>query len=82
MCLDLALGGALGPGSVHLTTVIAALIGATLGLAGGLIGSRFGTSPSTQEQTYFEELRDPGGEALSERAQRRTIAAKEQPSPA
>jgi cation/acetate symporter len=82
MCLDLALGGMLGPGSAHLTTVLAALIGATLGLAGGLIGSRFGASPSTQEQAYFEELRDPGGEALSERAQRRAIASKEQPSPA
>lgn len=82
MCLDIAFGGAFGSGNTHLTTAIAALIGATLGLAGGLIGSQFGPKPSAQEQAYFEELRDPGGEALYERAQRRAVAVKEQTSPA
>jgi hypothetical protein len=82
MCLDIAFGGAFGSGNAHLTAVIAALIGATLGLAGGLIGSEFGPRPSAQEQAYFEELRDPGGEALYERAQRRASTAKEQTSPA
>ncbi len=82
MSLDFAFGGAFGAGNTHLTTAIAALIGATLGLAGGLIGSQFGARPSAQEDAYFEELREPGGEALYERAQRRAVAAKEQPSPA
>ena len=42
----------------------------------------FGPQPSPQEQAYFDELREPGGEALYERAQRRVVAAKDQTSPA
>ena len=48
----------------------------------GLIGSRFGPQASAQELAYFEELREPGGEALYERAQRRLVAAKDQAQPA
>jgi hypothetical protein len=48
---------------------------------GGLIGSRFGPQASPQEQAYFEELREPGGETLYERVQRRVVA-KDQTSPA
>jgi cation/acetate symporter len=81
MCADLLLGGTIGNNS-HLTTIIAALFGATLGIAGGIAGSLFGPQPSPQEQTYFEELREPGGEALYERAQRRIAAATDQTSPA
>jgi cation/acetate symporter len=82
MCVDLALGGSFYSGNTHLTTAIAALIGATLGLAGGLIGSQFGPRPSAQEEAYVEELREPGGDALYERAQRRASVAKEETSPA
>lgn len=82
MCVDLALGGSFYSGNAHLTTAIAALIGATLGLAGGLLGSQFGPRPSAQEEAYVEELREPGGDALYERAQRRASVAKEEPSPA
>lgn len=82
MCLDLALGDTLGASNVHVSTVIAALLGATLGLVGGLIGSLFGPQASAHEQAYFEELREPGGDALFERAQRRMVAANDQTSPA
>jgi cation/acetate symporter len=82
MCLELMLGGSLGSSNVHVTMVLAALLGATLGVIGGLIGSRFGPQATAQEQAYFEELREPGGEALYERVQRRVVAAKDQTSPA
>ncbi|MGD0530789.1 MAG: VC_2705 family sodium/solute symporter [Methyloceanibacter sp.] len=75
MALEVGFGGNLGPGHAQLTIVIAALIGVTLGLIGGLAGSLLGPRPSAPEETYFEELRDPGGEALYDRAQRRAAAA-------
>jgi len=78
MAAEMAFGGALIAGQFRLTTVIAALIGATLGLIGGLIGSLLGPKPSPAEQALFEELRDPAGETLYERAQRRAAAAASQ----
>ena len=75
MCLEIAFGGSFGSGYAHLTTVIAALIGAMLGLAGGLAGSLIGPRPSAAEDAYFEELRDPSGEALYDRALRRAASA-------
>lgn len=74
MALEVGFGGTIGAGGVHLTTAIAALIGATLGLIAGLVGSLFGPGPSAAEGVYFDELRDPGGEALYDRTQRRTAA--------
>jgi cation/acetate symporter len=65
-------------GQFRLTTVVAALIGATLGLIGGVIGSLLGPKPTPAEQAYFEELRDPSGDALYDRTQRRAAAAASQ----
>jgi cation/acetate symporter len=65
-------------GQFRLTTVVAALIGATLGLVGGVIGSLLGPKPTPAEQAYFEELRDPSGDALYDRTQRRAAAAASQ----
>ncbi len=78
---DLAFGG-FASGSFHLATAIAALIAATVALAGGLIASEIGPRPTAQEEAYVDELREPGGEALYERAQRRAAMAKDQTSPA
>jgi cation/acetate symporter len=69
--IALVLGfAAMSLGSGHVNTIIAALIGATLGFVGGLSGSLIGPRPSAAEDTYFEELRDPNGEALYDRAPR------------
>jgi cation/acetate symporter len=65
-------------GQFRLTTVVAVLIGATLGLVGGVIGSLLGPKPTPAEQAYFEELRDPSGDALYDRTQRRAAAAASQ----
>jgi hypothetical protein len=64
--------------AISFLTVIGALIGAALGLIGGVIGSLLGPKPTPAEQAYFEELRDPSGDALYDRAQRRAAAAASQ----
>jgi cation/acetate symporter len=79
--LDLLLRGSFSSGP-HLATAIAALIAATLALIGGVVGSMFGPKASAQEEAYVEELREPGGEAIYERAQRRASMSKEQTSAA
>ena len=78
MATAMTFGDAPIAGQFRLTTVIAALIGAALGLIGGLIGSLLGPKPTPAEQAYFEELRDPSGDALYHRAQRRAAAAASQ----
>ena len=78
MATAIAFGDAPIAGQFRLATVIAALIGAALGLIGGLIGSLLGPKPTPAEQAYFEELRDPSGDALYHRAQRRAAAAASQ----
>jgi len=77
MATAIAFGDAPIAGQFRLATVIAALIGAALGLIGGLIGSLLGPKPTPAEQAYFEELRDPSGDALYDRARRRAAAASQ-----
>jgi cation/acetate symporter len=77
MAAKMAHGEALLADQFRLTTVGAALIAATLGLIGGLIGSLLGPKPSPAVQAYFDELRDPAGDALYDRAQRRAAAASQ-----
>ena len=78
MAAALAFGGTPVAGQFRLTTVIAALMGAALGLIAGLIGSLIGPKPSPAQLAYFEELGDPGGDALYDRALRRAAAAASQ----
>ena len=76
MSLDVAFGASLAAGHPHLTMVVAALIGAALGLVGGVAGSLIGPRPSAAADNYFEELRDPFGETLYDRALRRAASAQ------
>jgi cation/acetate symporter len=76
MATAMAFGDAPIAGQFRLTTVVAALVGSALGLIGGLIGSLLGPKPTPAEQAYFEELRDPSGDALYDRAQRRAAASQ------
>ena len=78
MAAAIAFGGAPNVGQFRLNTVFGALIGTDLGLIGGLIGSLLGPKPTPVEQAYFEELRDPSGDALYDRAQRRAAATASQ----
>jgi cation/acetate symporter len=77
MVAKIACGDAMVAGQFHFTMVVAALIGATLGLIGGLIASLLGPKPSPAVQAYFEELRDPAGDALYDRARRHAAAASQ-----
>lgn len=76
MSLDVAFGASFAAGHPHLTMVVAALISAALGLVGGVAGSLIGPRPSAVADNYFEELRDPFGEALYDRALRRAASAQ------
>jgi cation/acetate symporter len=78
MAAATALGDTPIAGQFHLTTVIAALVGTALGLFAGLIGSLLGPKPSPAVVAYMEELRDPEGIALYDRARRSAAAAASQ----
>ena len=75
MIAQMAFGGLAFAGQFRFTVVVAALIGVVLGLVAGVIGSLLGPKPSPAAQAYFEELRDPTGDSLYERAQQRAAAA-------
>jgi cation/acetate symporter len=75
MSAEMLFGDSLGFGHTHLTTVIAALIGVPIGLLAGIAASLAGPRPSAAELAYFEDMRDPRGDALYDRARRRTAAA-------
>jgi cation/acetate symporter len=76
MGAEIAFGGAFGSDQAGFTTVIAALIGAILALVVGVAASLLGGPPSAGEMSYFEEMRDPEGEALYDRAQRRAATSR------
>jgi cation/acetate symporter len=59
-----------GLGSV----VFASLAGAVLGLVAGVAASLYGPKPSEIEAAYWEAMRNPEGETIYDRAQRRATA--------
>jgi hypothetical protein len=65
---------AFGGGHAAITTAIASLGGSALGLAAGIAASLFRWRPSEAEMIYREEMRDPEGEAIYDRAQARAAA--------
>src|SRR5262249_23541356 len=71
----LAFGDALVAGQFRLTSAAATLIAAAIALIAGMVGSFVGPRPSPAQLAYFEELGDPGGDALYARALRRATAA-------
>ena len=66
---------ALAGAHTAVTTAMASLVGSALGLAAGIAASLFRSRPSEAEMIYCEEMRDPEGEALYDRAQQRAAAA-------
>ncbi len=72
---DAIFGEALGIGEPGLTTALASLIGAALALAAGIAVSLYLRKPSQAEDLYREDMRDPGGETIYDRAQLRAAAA-------
>jgi Na+(H+)/acetate symporter ActP len=72
MVLDAFFGGLSGSGPLQ--APIAALIGASLSAAAGVAATLFGPGLQSAEESYFEDLRDPAGEAIYDRAQQRIMA--------
>jgi cation/acetate symporter len=75
MVLEVSMGSAFGVGHMGLTTPLASLIGALVALGAGLAVSLVWPQGSKAEQSYREEMRDPGGDAIYDRAQRAVAAA-------
>ena len=75
MLADAVFGGALGIGKAGFTTPLASLIGAALALVAGIAVSLYFRKPTQAEDLYREEMRDPGGETIYDRAQLRAAAA-------
>ena len=71
---EIVLGGAFGFGGAGLTTSLASLIGALLALVAGVGVSLYLPRPSQGEDNYYEEMRDPEGETIYDRAQARAAA--------
>jgi cation/acetate symporter len=67
--------GAFGIGAISITTATASLIGSALGLVGGIAASFLRSGPSETERAFFDEMRDPEGEAIYDRAKQRAVAA-------
>jgi Na+(H+)/acetate symporter ActP len=64
-----------GIGSLSITTATASLIALAVGLAAGIAASLLWTPPSEAEAAFCEEMRDPEGKAIYDRAQQRAAAA-------
>jgi cation/acetate symporter len=75
MLADAIFGGTLGIAKAGFTTSLASLVGAALALMAGIAVSLYRRQPSQAEDLYFEEIRDPGGETIYDRAQLRAAAA-------
>jgi cation/acetate symporter len=74
MLAEAAFDGALGFGQ-GLSTPLASLIGAVLALLAGVAVSLYFRRPSQAEDSYREEMRDPDGETIYDRAQMRAAGA-------
>ena len=77
MGLEVLFGGTFGAGHAAFTTAIAALIGAGLAIVAGVATSLLMPKTKAGTGAYFEELRDPGGEAISDRRPRETEPASQ-----
>lgn len=75
MLAEAVFGGVPGIAQAGLTTSLASLIGAGLALMAGIGVSLYLRRPSKAEDTYREEMRDPGGETIYDRAHMRAAAA-------
>jgi cation/acetate symporter len=75
MLADAIFGGTLGIAKAGFTTSLASLVGAALALTAGIAVSLYRRQPSQGEDLYYEEMRDPGGETIYDRAQLRAAAA-------
>jgi cation/acetate symporter len=75
MLLEATFGGAFGFGKPGLSAPLASLIGAALAIVSGIGVSLYLRRPAKIEADYREEMRDPEGETIYDRAQMRAAAS-------
>jgi len=75
MVVEVVLGGGFAAGQTMPTTPVASLAGIALGLVAGVAISLYWRTSSKAELTYCEDMRNPDGEAIYDRAQQRAAAA-------
>ncbi len=75
MLADATFGGMLGLRQAGLSAALASLVGCALALIAGVTVSLMQRRPSAAEEAYREEMRDPGGDTIYDRAQARAAAA-------
>jgi len=75
MLSEAMLGGPFGIGTDGFSTSLTSLVGIVLALVAGIGVSLYLRHPSKAEDAYREEMRDPGGETIYDRAQMRAAAA-------
>jgi cation/acetate symporter len=71
---ETVLGGVFGFANAGFTTSVASLAGILLALAVGVAVSLYLRKPSPAEDNYFDDMRDPEGETIYDRAQARAAA--------
>jgi cation/acetate symporter len=75
MLVEVAIGRGFATGQTVLTTPVASLAGVVLGLIAGVAASLYWRTSSKAEESYYEEMRNPDGEAIYDRAQHRASVA-------
>ena len=75
MLADTTFGGMLGLRQAGLSAALVSLVGCALALIAGVTVSLMQSRPSAAEEAYREEMRDPGGDTIYDRAQARAAAA-------
>jgi cation/acetate symporter len=75
MVVEVVLGGGFAAGQTMPTTPVASLAGVALGLVAGVAASLYWRTSSNAEATYCDDMRNPDGEAIYDRAQQRAAAA-------
>jgi cation/acetate symporter len=75
MVVEVVLGGGFAARETMPTTPVASLAGIALGLVAGVAISLYWRTSSKAELTYCEDMRNPDGEAIYDRAQQRAAAA-------
>jgi hypothetical protein len=75
MLAEAIFGGAFGFGKPGLSAPLASLIAAALAIVSGIGVSLYLRRPAKIEADYREEMRDPEGETIYDRAQMRAAAS-------